>query len=133
MALQSLFLVTLVVDDYDRAKHFFCELLGFECVEDTPQPDGKRWVVVRPRAGKGAALLLARAANEQQIAAIGLQSGGRVGFFLETDDFFADHARLLRAGVEFREEPRSEVYGMVAVFADIWGNLWDLIEPKRSQ
>ena len=128
MSAQSLFLVTLLVDDYDRAKAFYCDVLGFECREDTPLPDGKRWVVVKPKGGQGAALLLAQPGGEAQAAAIGNQTGGRVGFFLKTDDFAGDHAAMLAGGVRFLEEPRHEVYGTVAVFADPYGNTWDLIE-----
>lgn len=125
---QSLFLVTLVVDDYDRAKAFYCGALGFECLQDEVQPEGKRWVVVKPKGGDGAALLLARAVGDGQRAAIGRQAGGRVGFFLKTDDFARDHAAMLAAGVRFIEAPRHEVYGTVAVFADPYGNSWDLIQ-----
>ncbi|MFN3635323.1 MAG: VOC family protein [Rhizobium rhizophilum] len=133
MTMNSLFLVSLVVDSYDRAKAFYCEDLGFDCVEDTAMPDGKRWLVVRPRGDDGAALLLAEATDDTQRAAIGNQTGGRVGFFLRTDDFARDHARFLNAGVVFREEPRHEPYGTVAVFADLYGNLWDLIERAKPQ
>jgi catechol 2,3-dioxygenase-like lactoylglutathione lyase family enzyme len=125
---QSLFLVALVVDDYDRAKAFYCDALGFECLQDEVQPEGKRWVVVRPKGGEGAALLLAQAAGDSQRAAIGNQTGGRVGFFLKTDDFARDHAAMKAKGVRFLEEPRHEVYGTVAVFADPYGNTWDLIQ-----
>ncbi|MBB3426376.1 catechol 2,3-dioxygenase-like lactoylglutathione lyase family enzyme [Rhizobium sp. BK312] len=125
---QSLFLVALVVDDYDRAKAFYCDALGFECLADEVQPEGKRWVVVRPKGGEGAALLLAQAASDSQRAAIGNQTGGRVGFFLKTDDFARDHAAMKAKGVRFLEEPRQEVYGTVAVFADPYGNTWDLIQ-----
>jgi catechol 2,3-dioxygenase-like lactoylglutathione lyase family enzyme len=126
---QSLFLVTLVVDDYDRAKDFYCGMLGFECLQDKLLPEeGKRWVVIAPKGGQGASLLLAQAADETQEAAIGNQTGGRVGFFLKTDDFARDHTAMLSKGVRFIEEPRHEVYGSVAVFADPYGNTWDLIE-----
>ncbi len=125
---QSLFLVALVVDDYDRAKAFYCDSLGFECLQDEVQPEGKRWVVIKPKGGEGAALLLAQAASESQRAAIGNQTGGRVGFFLKTDDFARDHAAMKAKGVRFMEEPRHEVYGTVAVFADPYGNTWDLIQ-----
>lgn len=128
MSDQSLFLVSLVVDDYDRAKLFYCDDLGFDCIEDTPLGGGKRWVVVTPKGGNGAALLLAQAADERQRAVIGNQTGGRVGFFLKTDDFARDHAAMLARGVRFIEEPRHETYGTVAVFADPYGNTWDLIE-----
>lgn len=133
MSRNSLFLVSLVVDTYNRAKGFYCDGLGFECVEDTAMPDGKRWLVVRPRGGEGAALLLTEASDETQRAAIGNQTGGRVGFFLETDDFARDHRRFTEAGVVFREEPRHEPYGTVAVFADLYGNLWDLIERAKPR
>lgn len=133
MTMNSLFLVSLVVDSYDRAKAFYCQGLGFDCVEDTAMPDGKRWLVVRPRGDDGAALLLAEAADNAQRAAIGNQTGGRVGFFLRTDDFARDHARFRDAGVVFREEPRHEPYGTVAVFGDLYGNLWDLIERAKPQ
>ena len=133
MSQNSLFLVTLVVDTYDRAKAFYCDGLGFDCVEDQVQPEGKRWLVVRPRGGEGASLLLAEATDDAQRAAIGNQTGGRVGFFLETDDFARDHARFLAAGVVFQEEPRHEPYGTVAVFADLYGNLWDLIERAKPR
>lgn len=104
MTTQSLFLVTLVVDDYDRAKAFYCGALGFDCLQDEPQPEGKRWVVVKPRGGDGGAFLLAQAANDTQRAAIGNQTGGRVSFFLKTDDFARDHAAMRAAGVRFLEE-----------------------------
>ncbi|AYG57898.1 VOC family protein [Rhizobium jaguaris] len=125
---QSLFVVTLVVDDYDRAKAFYCDCLGFECLADEVQPEGKRWVMVKPKGAEGAALLLAQAADNEQRAAIGNQTGGRVGFFLKTDDFARDHAAMTARGVQFREEPRHEVYGTVAVFTDPYGNTWDLIQ-----
>lgn len=129
---KSLFLVTLVVDDYDRAKAFYCGALGFDCVQDEVQPEGKRWVVVKPAGGEGAAFLLAQAADARQRAAIGNQTGGRVGFFLQTDDFNRDHAAMVAAGVSFQEAPRSEVYGTVAVFADPYGNTFDLIQPASA-
>jgi catechol 2,3-dioxygenase-like lactoylglutathione lyase family enzyme len=132
MSKNSLFLVSLVVDTYDRAKAFYCDGLGFDCVEDTVLPEGKRWLVVRPRGGEGASLLLAEATDDAQRAAIGNQTGGRVGFFLETDDFARDHQRFRAAGVVFQGEPRHEPYGTVAVFADLYGNLWDLIERGKS-
>lgn len=121
-------LVTLVVPDYDAAIAFYCGALGFELCEDTSLGEGKRWVRVAP-PGAQTALLLARAGNERQKAAIGAQTGGRVGFFLQTDDFERDHASLLDKGVQFLEPPRQESYGQVAVFCDPFGNKWDLIEP----
>ena len=128
MSTRSLFLVTLVVDDYDIAKAFYCGALGFDCLQDDAQPEGKRWLVVKPAGGEGAALLLAEAKSESQKAAIGNQTGGRVGFFLKTDDFDRDHSAMLAKGVRFLEKPRREVYGTVAVFADPYGNTWDLIQ-----
>lgn len=129
---QSLFLITLVIDDYDRAKAFYCDALGFECLQDEVQPEGKRWVVVKPRGGSGAAFLLAQAADERQRAAVGNQAGGRVGFFLSTDDFARDHAAMTKAGVHFLEAPRHEVYGTVAVFSDPYGNTFDLIQHATA-
>ncbi|WP_280266058.1 VOC family protein [Nocardia wallacei] len=125
-------LVTLVVADYDPALAFFVDLLGFDLVEDTPAHtnDGrpKRWVVVRP-PGAHTGLLLARADGPAQTAAIGQQTGGRVGFFLRVDDFDAAYRRMTAAGVRFHTAPRDEPYGRVAVFADISGNRWDLLGP----
>ncbi|MFF2186944.1 VOC family protein [Streptomyces sp. NPDC058155] len=121
-------LVTLVVRDYDEAIAFYTGPLDFELVEDTDRGGGSRWVVVRPR-GSGGALLLARAADDTQRASVGAQTGGRVGFFLHTDDFARDHSRMTAAGVHFLEEPRHEPYGSVAVFEDLYGNRWDLLQP----
>lgn len=121
-------LVTLVVDDYDEAIRFYTEALGFRLVEDVPRPDGSRWAVVAA-GDQGSALLLARAKGDGQRARVGDQTGGRVGFFLYTDDFAGDHARMLAAGVTFLEEPRHESYGSVAVFQDLYGNRWDLLQP----
>ncbi|QNP79703.1 VOC family protein [Agrobacterium tumefaciens] len=123
-------LVTLVVDDYDRAKAFYCDVLGFECLSDQPLGDGKRWLVVKPQGTEGGALLLAEADGEQQRLAIGNQTGGRVGFFLHTDNFRRDYETMLARGVGFLEEPRHEVYGSVAVFVDPYGNRWDLLESR---
>lgn len=126
-------LVALVVDDYDEAIRFYTEALGFRLAEDTPRPDGSRWVVVEPGApAQGTALLLARAGGEAQRSRIGDQTGGRVGFFLYTDDFARDHARMTAAGVTFLEEPRHEPYGSVAVFRDLYGNRWDLLQPAAA-
>ncbi|MFF0854038.1 VOC family protein [Streptomyces sp. NPDC014940] len=123
-------LVTLVVDDYDEAIRFYTGALGFRLAEDEPRPDGSRWVVVEPDApGQGTGLLLARAKDERQRARTGDQTGGRVGFFLHTDDFARDHARMAAAGVTFLEQPRHEPYGTVAVFQDLYGNRWDLLQP----
>ena len=120
-------LVTYVAREYDEAIGFFVGKLGFTLVEDTDMGDGKRWVVVS--AGDGASLLIARADGEQQEASIGNQTGGRVGFFLQTDNFDRDFAEWTARGVKFHEQPRREVYGTVAVFEDVYGNTWDLIQP----
>lgn len=128
MAIQSLFLVTLVVPDYDAAIGFYCGALGFTLVEDNGLEDDRRWVVIRPPGDAGASILVAKAADAGQVGAIGNQAGGRVGFFLKTDDFARDHRDWVANGVVFEEEPRYEVYGTVAVFRDPFGNRWDLIQ-----
>lgn len=121
-------LVTLVVRDYDEAIAFYRDVLGFALVEDTRLDDAKRWVVVAPPGSRETAVLLARAATGAQEARVGDQTGGRVGWFLHTDAFDLDHARLRAAGVVFEEAPRREAYGTVAVFRDLYGNRWDLIQ-----
>ena len=123
-------LVTFLVHDYDEAIAFFTQALRFRLVEDTPLGDGKRWVVVAPAQGGGASLLLAQAADAEQEAAVGRQAGGRVFLFLHTADFAADYAHMVAHGVQFLEQPRHEPYGTVAVFADLYGNKWDLLQPK---
>ena len=125
-------LVALVVREYDEAIDFYVGGLGFELVEDTARPDGSRWVVIRPPGARETALLLARASTPEQRGRIGDQTGGRVGFFLYTEDFARDHARMTAAGVRFLEEPRHEAYGSVAVFADLYGNRWDLLQPRTA-
>ena len=122
--------VALVVRDYDEAVRWYVEKLGFALAEDIDLGGGKRWVTLDPGNG-GARLLLARAEGERQASRVGDQTGGRVFLFLETDDFARDHAAMLSKGISFKEEPRRESYGTVAVFTDLYGNLWDLIEPKR--
>ncbi|THD79262.1 MAG: VOC family protein [Phenylobacterium sp.] len=122
-------LTALLVHDYDAAIGFYVGKLGFALRADVDQGGGKRWVVVAPDDHAGG-LLLARAANEAQAARVGDQTGGRVFLFLETDDFEADHRRMTQAGVRFLEGPRREPYGTVAVFEDLYGNRWDLIEPR---
>jgi catechol 2,3-dioxygenase-like lactoylglutathione lyase family enzyme len=124
---QHISTLTLLVRDYDEAIAWFTSRLGFRLIEDTPVGVGKRWVVVRP-PGAETALLLARAATDEQRAAIGKQAGGRVFLFLEISDFARDYQAMLERGVVFREAPRKESYGTVAVFEDLYGNLWDLIE-----
>jgi len=126
---QSLALVSLVVRDYDEAIAFYVGTLGFELVEDSFQPaQNKRWVVVRPPNGSGASLLLARASDTRQSDFIGDQTGGRVFLFLQTDDFWRDYNAYEQAGVEFVRAPKTEDYGTVAVFKDLYGTLWDLVE-----
>lgn len=120
---------SLLVRDYDEAIAWYTRVLDFEAVEDTDLGGGKRWVRVRPKGG-ATALLLAKAATPEQAARIGDQTGGRVFLFLYTDDFARDFARLTAAGVRFVRAPKTETYGTVAVFADLYGNLWDLLEPK---
>jgi len=127
---QRLALTALLVAEYDPAIVFFVDRLGFSLVADTPQGGGKRWVVVGPPGAGSGGLRLARATDEAQRAAIGRQGGGRVFLFLETDDFDRDHARMAAAGVRFLEAPRRESYGSVAVFEDLCGNRWDLIERR---
>ncbi|MGI6854390.1 VOC family protein [Mesorhizobium sp. 1B3] len=126
--------VALVVRDYDEAIAWYGDKLGFVPEQDIDLGDGKRWVTMMPSrdSGHGARLLLARAVGAEQSSRIGNQTGGRVFLFLETDDFQRDHQAMLARGVSFREEPRTEAYGTVAVFADLYGNLWDLLEPAKS-
>jgi catechol 2,3-dioxygenase-like lactoylglutathione lyase family enzyme len=121
--------IALLVPDYDAAIAFYCGSLGFDLLEDTDMGEGKRWVVVRPKGAAETALVIAKAEGARQEAAIGNQTGGRVGFFLFTDDFTRDHAAMREKGVVFLEEPRHEPYGTVAVFADPFGNSWDLLQP----
>lgn len=127
---RSLATVTLVVADYDEAIAWYVNKLGFALEADVELGGSKRWITVS--AGGGCRLLLARADGSKQEAATGNQTGGRVAFFLETDDFDRDHAAMLARGVVFTEAPRREAYGTVAVFADLYGNLWDLIETKHT-
>lgn len=126
---QSIATIALVVADYDEAISFYVGKLGFVLLSDLDMGGGKRWVTVAP-AGGGAKLLLAKADSTEQSAHVGNQTGGRVGFFLETDNFARDHASYLERGVRFLEAPRHEAYGSVAVFEDLHGNRWDLLQPK---
>jgi catechol 2,3-dioxygenase-like lactoylglutathione lyase family enzyme len=129
---QSLALVSLVVRDYDEALAFYVDKLGFVLIEDsTVARQAKRWVVVAPPGASGARLLLARAANTSQESRIGAQTGGRVFLFLHTDDFWRDFERYRVRGVEFVRGPSIEPYGTVAVFKDLYGNLWDLLDPPN--
>lgn len=126
---QHLALVSLVVADYDAAIAFYVDTLGFSLIEDTYQPaQDKRWVIVAPPGAKESRLLLARANNAKQISRIGDQTGGRVFLFLYTDDFWRDYNAYQAKGVKFVREPKDEVYGTVAVFQDLHGNLWDLVQ-----
>ena len=128
---QSIATVALLVREYDEAIGFYRDRLGFSLVADTDMGGNKRWVLVAPPGTRGAQLLLARADGPEQVAAVGQQAGGRVVLFLETDDFARDHERMTANGVTFLEGPRHEPYGSVAVFVDLYGNKWDLIEPRR--
>jgi len=128
---QSLLHVALVVRDYDEAIEFFCRKLHFELLEDTYQPEqDKRWVLVRPPGSKGTSILLARASKPEQEPFVGRQTGGRVFLFLETDDFWRDFKEMGEAGIRFVREPKNAPYGIVAVFEDLYGNLWDLVQPN---
>ena len=131
---QSIIHIALVVRDYDEAVAFYCDKLHFTLVEDTYQPEqDKRWVVVAPPGSEGANLLLARASTADQEAFIGNQTGGRVFLFLNTDDFWRDYNGMLAAGINFVREPKEAPYGTVAVFEDLYGNLWDLIELAKPE
>ena len=122
--------VSLLVGDYDEAIGFYCGKLGFELIEDRELAPGKRWVLVAPPGARETRLLLAKADGAVQSARVGDQTGGRVAFFLQTDDFYRDYAQMRAAGVTFLEKPREEDYGTVAVFADLYGNKWDLISYR---
>ncbi len=129
---QSIIHVALVVRDYDEAIEFYCQKLHFHVVEDSYQSQqDKRWVVVAPPGSNGTNLLLARASTPEQEACIGRQTGGRVFLFLSTDDFCRDYNEMRSAGIKFVREPKNEAYGTVAVFKDLYGNLWDLVERKN--
>ena len=132
---QSLGYVSLVVREYDEAITFFTEMLGFELIEDSPAKDrigeAKRWVLVGPPNVQGTKILLAKASNLDEAARIGNQTGGRVFMFLHTDDFWRDYHTMTARGVKFCEEPRDEPYGTVAVFEDLYGNKWDLLQLKN--
>jgi catechol 2,3-dioxygenase-like lactoylglutathione lyase family enzyme len=130
---QSLIHVALVVRDYDEAIEFFCHKLHFTLVEDTYQPEqNKRWVLVAPPGSDGTSLLLARASTPEQESFIGRQTGGRVFLFLRTDDFWRDYNDMLAIGIKFARPPKTAPYGTVAVFEDLYGNLWDLVGPNSQ-
>ncbi len=126
--MQKIGYVALLVRDYDEALAFYTGVLGFNLIEDTVLGDGKRWVRVAPSSDAGTCLLLAKATTPEQVARIGDQTGGRVFLFLHTDDFWRDYHALRARGLQFTEEPRVESYGTVAVFVDLYGNRWDLLE-----
>jgi catechol 2,3-dioxygenase-like lactoylglutathione lyase family enzyme len=134
---QTLGYVALVVRDYDEALAFFTQSLGFSVVEDSVSEDrlgnNKRWLLVSPPGSRGTSLLLARASTPEEASRIGNQTGGRVFLFLQTDDFWRDYHEMRSRGVKFREEPRQEAYGTVAVFEDLCGNKWDLLELKDKE
>lgn len=131
MTTQHIGYVTLLVRDYHEAKAWYCDVLGFNLIEDTPLVNGKRWVLVAPQGSAGTCLLLARATTAEQARRVGAQTGGRVFLFLHTDDFWQDFRTMKEKGVRFNEEPRHESYGTVAVFEDLYGNRWDLLQLNR--
>ncbi len=128
---QTIAHIALVVDDYDKAIKFYTEKLDFNLIEDTKLSEFKRWVLVSPPGAKECSLLLAKAANDKQSTFVGNQSGGRVFLFLYTDDFWRDYNKMVERGINFIRLPKEEKYGIVAVFEDLYGNLWDLLEPCR--
>ena len=128
--IQQIAHIAIVVNDYDEAIRFYTQQLNFTLVEDTKLSEQKRWVLVAPPGSNGCKLLLAKAANEQQQSRVGNQTGGRVFLFLHTDDFWRDYNAYVNKGINFLREPVKEPYGTVAVFEDLYGNLWDLIEPS---
>lgn len=129
---QQIVHIALVVDDYDDAIKFYTEKLDFTLLEDTPQSETKRWVLVAPKGSEECCLLLAKGVGEEQRSRIGNQTGGRVFLFLKTDDFWRDYNSMKEKGIEFIREPKTESYGTVAVFSDLYGNLWDLVEFTRN-
>jgi catechol 2,3-dioxygenase-like lactoylglutathione lyase family enzyme len=124
--------IALLVDDYDDAIRFYCEILDFKLIEDTLLDKEKRWILLSPPGAKECCLLLAKAVNEKQRKVIGNQAGGRVLFFLFTDDLWRDYYKMVAKGVNFIRQPNKEDYGLVAVFEDLYGNLWDLLEPNEN-
>jgi uncharacterized glyoxalase superfamily protein PhnB len=124
--------IALVVDDYDDAIAFYTQKIGFELIEDTKLNEEKRWVLVKPKGATETAILLAKASNTEQESRIGNQTGGRVFIFLYTDNLWRDYQIMVEKGVKFVREPKEEIYGTVAVFTDLYGNQWDLLEPKSK-
>lgn len=133
---QTIAHVTLVVRDYDEAIVFFTQSLGFDLIEDTPSKDrqgrDKRWVLIAPPGSQGTQILLAKASNAEETSRVGNQTGGRVFMFLHTDDFWRDYKAMREKGLKFVREPKEEKYGTVAVFEDLYGNRWDLLQPKQA-
>ena len=129
---QRIALIALVVKDYDEAIEFYTKTLDFDLLEDTKIDESKRWVVVSPPGAKECSLLLAKASNDRQMNSVGNQTGGRVGFFLFTDDFWRDYNKMVDRKINFVRSPTDFDYGTVAVFEDLYGNLWDLIEPSQN-
>lgn len=125
--------VTIVVKDYDEAVEYYTEVLGFDLLEDKDMGNGKRWVRVAPPGFNGTSILLAKAANQEQVNHVGNQTGGRVFMFLFTDDFDRDYKKMKENGVKFIEEPRSEEYADVVIFEDLYGNRWDFLQPKTTK
>lgn len=130
---QEIAQIALIVDDYDKAIAFYTSVLRFDLIEDTILSADKRWVLIAPKGSAGSRLLLAKASGEEQKSRVGNQTGGRVFLFLHTDNFQRDYQNLLDHQVKIIREPANETWGMVAVFADLYGNLWDLIEPAKSE
>jgi catechol 2,3-dioxygenase-like lactoylglutathione lyase family enzyme len=134
--MQTIGYICLVVRDYDEAIHFYTQVLGFDLIEDSPSKDragqDKRWVLVAPPGSRGTKLLLAKASSPEELSRVGNQTGGRVFLFLHTDDFHRDYRLYVNRGVKFVREPKEEPYGTVAVFEDIYGNKWDLLELKKQ-
>ncbi len=124
--------VALIVDDYDDAIAFYTQKIGFELIEDTKLSEEKRWVLIKPKGATETAILLAKASNTEQESRIGNQTGGRVFIFLYTDNLWRDYHIMIEKGVKFVREPKEEIYGTVAVFTDLYGNQWDLLEPKNK-
>jgi uncharacterized glyoxalase superfamily protein PhnB len=124
--------IALLVDNYDDAIEYYAQKLDFQVLEDTKLSEEKRWVMIAPKGAKECCLLLAKAANERQISSIGNQTGGRVGFFLFTDNFWRDYDKMVEKQIKFVRPPETFEYGTVAVFEDLYGNMWDLIEPNEN-
>jgi predicted enzyme related to lactoylglutathione lyase len=129
---QTIARIALVVDDYDKAIDFYTKKLDFLLIEDTDMGEGKRWVIVAPQGSKECALVLAKSDGEEQASRVGNQTGGRVFLFLYTDDFWRDYYKMVERGIKFIREPEKMPYGMVAVFKDLYGNMWDLLEPNNT-